>query len=99
MNSCACASRAAASISPPRDARPAVGDVGGDGVAEEVGFLEDEGDLRAQARQRDVAHVDAVDEDAAVLRVVEAGDQVDERALARAGRADDRDDAAAGTRS
>ena len=80
---------------PVRDPGPAVGDVGGHRVAEEIGFLEDEGDLRPQAAERRVANVDPVDHHSPALRVIEARDQVDQRALARSRRPDDGDDAVA----
>ena len=95
MNSWAWARRTAASISPRADVGAAVGDVGRDGIAEEIGFLEDECDLRAQAGEGEVANVDAVDQDAAGAGVVEAGEKIDEGGLAGAGRSDDRDEAAA----
>ena len=69
--------------------RPAVGDVLADGAAEQGGLLQDDADLPAQRLQRHVADVDAVDGDAAGGGVVEARDQVDDRALARSGGADD----------
>ena len=50
MNSCACAARAAASISARRRGRPAVGDVGGDRVVEQHRLLRDDADLRRAAR-------------------------------------------------
>ena len=70
--------------------RPAVGDVLADGAAEQGGLLQHDADLPAQRLQRGVADVGAVDGDAAGGDVVEARDQVDDRALARPGRADDR---------
>ena len=71
-----------------------VGDVLGDGGAEQEGVVGDEGDLRAQRGEVDVAQVGAVDRDRSRGRVVEAGEQADQAGLARAGRADQRDDAA-----
>ena len=75
--------------------------VGGVGVAEgdvlahagreQRRLLEADRDLRAQRPQRDVAHVDAVDGDAAVGDVVEARHQHGERRLARAGEPDQRE--------
>ena len=47
--------------------------------------------MRAQGRLRDVAHVDAVDQDAALERVVEARDEVDQAGLAGAAAADQGD--------
>ena len=46
----------------------------------------------AQRRQRDLARVDAVDQDAARGRLVEARNEIDERGLPRSARADERDD-------
>ncbi len=51
--------------------------------------------LRAQASERVVADVDAVDRDAALGHVVEARDEIGERALAAAAHADERHDLAA----
>ena len=67
----------------------AVGDVGAHGVVEEHRLLGDEADLLAQALERRVAHVDAVDGDGALGHVVEARQQLDERGLARARHAHD----------
>ena len=53
--------------------------------------MRDEADLGAQALQVDGACVDAVDLNAAAGRLVEAGQQVDERGLADAAGADDGD--------
>ena len=92
MNSCACAARAAASISLARRVRRAVRDVGGDRVVEQHRLLRHERDLLAQRPQRHVADVDAVDEDRALRDVVEPRNQIDERRLARAAQADERDD-------
>ena len=50
---------------------------------------------RAQHAARHVADVDAVDRDAPALDLVEAHQQVDQRRLAGAGRADDGDGLAA----
>ena len=58
---------------------------------EQRGVLGDHADLRAQALLRDLGDVLAVDEDAAVLQIVEAQQQVDERRLAGAGAADKAD--------
>ena len=72
----------------------AVADVGGDGSGEEHGLLRDEADPRAQIGLRHLAHVDAVDQHAPVVDVVEARNQPGERRFARAGAADDRRDLA-----
>ena len=69
--------------------RPAVGDVLTDGAAEQGGLLQHDADLPPQRLQRDAADVGAVDGDAAGGDVIEARDQVDDRALAGPGRADD----------
>ncbi len=53
--------------------------------------MQDDADLAAEAGQGDIAHVVAVDAHAAAGHVVEAWQQVDERALASAGGAQDRD--------
>ncbi len=66
---------------------PAEGDVLADGGGEEGRLLQHDPDLLAQRLQRHVADVVAVDGDAAVGGVIEARDQVDDRGLARAGRA------------
>ena len=71
--------------------RPPIGDVGFDGVAEEIGLLEHECHLRAQAVERDVANVSAVDDNSAGLRIVKPRDQVHQRGLSRAGWPDDGD--------
>ena len=55
------------------------------GRAEQEGVVGHERDLVAQRRQVHVAHVHAVDEHLALVDVVEARDQHDQRALARAG--------------
>ncbi len=89
MNSWACAARAAASMASRDAPRHAVGDVVRDRVVEEHGLLRHERDLLAQRPQRDVADVDAVDENRAFLDVVEPRNQVHERGLARAAQTDD----------
>ena len=53
--------------------------------------LQHEAEQPAQLGQVELADVDAVDRDAAAADVVEPQQQVDERRLARAGRADDAD--------
>ena len=70
---------------------PRVGDVLVHGRAEEERVVGDDGDLAAQRARVDVAHVDAVDEHGAGRDVVQARDERDERRLARAGRADERE--------
>jgi hypothetical protein len=94
MKSCAAAWRAAASISA-WGVGPGVGDVGADGVVEQERLLGDQGDLVAQGGQGQVAHVVAVDAHPPGADVVEARDQVQDGALAAAGRADQGDGLAA----
>ena len=72
-------------------ARAAEGDVVGDRAGEEEALLRHDPELPPQRLLRDVAEVDAVDRDAALGRVVEAGDQLRDRRLAGAGVADERD--------
>ena len=91
MNSCACARRAALSISACVAPGPAVADVGGDRAMQERRVLRDHADRGAQALLRHVADVLAVDADAALLELVEAQEQVDERGLARARASDEAD--------
>src|SRR5207245_1499068 len=66
------------------------------GAGEQVEGLEDESDLavadRGQVVVPDPADVDAVEVIRALCRLVEAADDMHERALARARRADDRDE-------
>src|SRR5713101_6055849 len=62
-------------------------DVVANGMVEKDVLLQHDADLAAQP-----SDVDAVDEDTAALRHVEAVDELGERALARPGRADDADD-------
>ena len=69
----------------------AVADVLLDRPREEQWLLEDDADLLAERGELDLAQVAAVEQHAARFRVVEAGDQADERRLAGAGRTDDRD--------
>ncbi len=69
----------------------AKGDVVADRATEQIGLLQHDADLRAQAVDRQVAEVVAVDQDRALAGVVEARDQVDDRALAAAGGAQQRD--------
>ena len=77
-------------------AEAAEGDVGADGVVEEGDFLADDGDGAAQAFDRDVAQVLAVDGNASVGRVEQARDEVHHGRFAGAGAADESDGLAAG---
>ncbi len=70
---------------------PAERDVLADRPAEQERLLRDDPHLRAQRRARHVAQVVAVDEHPPLGRVVEARDELGERRLAGAGRADERD--------
>src|SRR6266498_479676 len=67
------------------------GDVVADRTAEQIGFLQHNADLRAQAVDCDVADVVVVDQDRAFAGVVETRDQVDNRTLAATSRAQQRD--------
>ena len=69
----------------------AEGDVVADRGGEEVGVLGDDADRAAQLIELQVAYIDALDEDRALLDVVEARHELRQRRLARAGAADDRD--------
>ena len=69
----------------------AEGDVFADGSGEEGRLLEDDADLAAQGLQGGAADVDAVDQDAAGGRVVEAREQVDDGGFAGAGGAEQGD--------
>ena len=91
MKSCACAARAAASISSRRRVEPAVAQVVGDRAGEQHRILEHDGDALAQRSDAVLAHVDAVDQHASGRRVVEARNQADQRRLAGAREADERD--------
>ena len=73
-----------------RGVRPAEGDVLPDRAAEQERLLRHDAHLRAQRPHGDVAQVVAVDQHAALGRVVEARDQLRERRLAGAGLADQR---------
>ena len=68
----------------------AVGDVIRHRTAEQVDVLLDDADVLPQALEGDVLDVLPVDEDTASRHLVEAGDEVAERRLAAAGRADQR---------
>jgi hypothetical protein len=67
----------------------AEGDVVGDGGGEEEGFLGDEADGRAESVEGVVAEGAVVEQDGVGWRVVEAGDEGDERGFAGAGGAYD----------
>ena len=69
----------------------AVGDVVGDGVLEQDGFLGNDADLSAEAADAQVADVVAVDRDRPLVHVPEPGQQVHERGLAAAVGADQGD--------
>src|SRR5690606_7772263 len=71
-------------------------DVAGDGGGEEEGVLLRVADRRADGRERQVADVDAVDEDGARRRGQEPRKQPGEGGLARAGAPDDRQRTARG---
>ena len=68
-----------------------VGDVLGDRGAEQERVVVDDRDRAPQRAQVDVAHVGAVDEHAPGGRVVQPGDELHERRLARPRRADQRE--------
>ena len=67
----------------------AVCEVGSDGVAEQEALLRNESDLPPQFGGRDVARRHAIDEDLSLLRIVNARNEVDQRALPTSRRADD----------
>ena len=67
----------------------------GDGAAKQHVFLQDHGYLVAQRVQVVVAHVHAADAHGALRDIVQAGDQVYERRLGRAGATDNADGLAA----
>ena len=70
---------------------PADADVLAHALAEQERLLEDERDRAADVGEPQLAQVEAVEQHAAVLRVVEAREQAGDGALARAGRADERE--------
>ena len=74
-----------------RDLRAAERDVAGDVAAEEEDVLQHDADVAAQLPEVPLADVDTVDAHVAAAHVVETRQQLDERRLAGAGRADDRD--------
>ena len=67
-----------------RGVRPAEGNIRAHAVVEQHDILADDADLSAQARQRDMAQVLPVDLDAALVRVVEARHEREQRRFARA---------------
>ena len=67
----------------------AKGKVFADGRAEKEGLLGNHADVAPEHGQGIVAHRPAVDQQRALGRFVEPGDQVDQRGFARAGGADD----------
>ncbi len=67
----------------------AVGDVGGDGVVEDIDPLGDDGDGVAQALQTVVLKRDPVEVDRSLRGVVEAGDEIDDGAFASSAIADE----------
>ena len=71
--------------------QPAVADVVHDRAGENEAVLQHDAHLGAQGVQRHLGDVVAVNQHAAGIDVVEARDQVHDRRLARAGRADKRD--------
>ena len=73
-----------------RRAGRSVRDVAGNRLVEQHRLLRHDADLRPQRRERHVADVRAVDEDAARGHVVEPRHQIHERRLARAAQADNR---------
>ena len=62
-----------------------------DRAVEQVGLLADHPHLRPQEAQVELAHVDAVEGHTALVHVVQAGNQIDDGALAGAGGPDDGD--------
>jgi len=70
-----------------RSTGPPEGDVVADRAAEKRGLLQHNADLAAQAGDGHIADVPPVDRDPPLGDVVEARDQVDDRGLAAAGRA------------
>ncbi len=71
--------------------RAAIGDVGADGAVEQGGILRDHADVAAEAVLRDFRDVLVIDGDGAIGEFVEAQQQVDQCAFARAGVADEAD--------
>src|SRR5205814_7112632 len=73
------------------DRRVVQADVRRDRPGEDERVLEDDADMLANAGLAELTQVVAVQEDAALLNVVEARDEADDRGLPRPGRADDGD--------
>src|SRR5580700_2790368 len=71
--------------------RLAVSNVVANRVIKQNSLLRDDSNLLSQRSQRYIAHVVAVDQQASLSRVKKTGDQVNQRALARTARPDDRD--------
>ena len=69
---------------------PGEGDVLADGAVEQERVLQDDAELRPVRLQPDGREVDAVDQNVPCGRLVEGGDQADDRRFARAGGADKR---------
>ena len=74
--------------------QPSVADVLRNRAREEEGLLEHERDLAAERAELDRPDIAPVDENASLLRVVQAGEQAHERRLPCPGRAHNRDAAA-----
>ena len=72
-----------------RGSLSAVGDVLADGPAEQPGVLQHHAEQSPQVVPRHLPGVHAVDQDRALVDLVEAHEQVDQRGLAGPGRADD----------
>jgi hypothetical protein len=89
MNSAAAASSAARSISASLASGRPKRMLSRHAHAEDRGVLRHERDVTAKLRRIGVGQVHAVERHRAGLRVVEPQDQVEDRALARAGRTDD----------
>jgi len=75
MNSWAFTNRAASSTSTSVAVKPAVADVFAHGAFEEMGRLEHDAELGLQPMQAALTIVDAVDQELALRRFVEAADQ------------------------
>jgi hypothetical protein len=60
-------------------------DIAADGVVEQHDILADQAHLRTQVAERVLAHVMAIDHDAAVGRVIKTRQQADEGGFAAAG--------------
>src|SRR5262249_7877323 len=77
------------------DAGQPVADVVPDGVMEQDVFLSDHGDLRTEGAEGNGACIDAIDGDDAGRRLVESGQEIEERCFAGSGGADNRQSLAA----